>query len=406
MEISDQTTCLDRYFASFEESLSSRNYKPETLTNYRYLLRRFGRLLEAERIAPSELTPDLAVALGRRLPTTPKSQIKVPNLARLFVAHLIEIGVATRPPLAPAQAERHELLDNFETYLLRQRGLSPRSVYHVLRFADRFLDHRFGEYMLDLPALNARDVVAFMEHLLSRKRPFRDKTPATHLRSFFQYLFAQGLTTTNLSLCVPRAHKPWGARLPRYLSPDQVEAVLASVRTNPRRGARDYAMLLLMARLGLRAPEVIAIQLDDIDWRAGELLVRGKGQRHDRLPIPPDVGEAISKYLREGRTSATTRTLFVTHRAPNRPFKDSQVINAILREAFAATGVKPPTPYVGSHVLRHSLATNMVRAGASLEEIGDLLRHRSRATTMIYAKLDTDGLRSIAQPWPVAEVAR
>jgi site-specific recombinase XerD len=406
MEISDQTTCLDRYFASFEESLSSRNYKPETLTNYRYLLRRFGRLLEAERIAPSELTPDLAVALGRRLPTTPKSQIKVPNLARLFVAHLIEIGVATRPPLAPAQAERHELLDNFETHLLRQRGLSPRSVYHVLRFADRFLDHRFGEYMLDLPALNARDVVAFMEHLLSRKRPFRDKTPATHLRSFFQYLFAQGLTTTNLSLCVPRAHKPWGARLPRYLSPDQVEAVLASVRTNPRRGARDYAMLLLMARLGLRAPEVIAIQLDDIDWRAGELLVRGKGQRHDRLPIPPDVGEAISKYLREGRTSATTRTLFVTHRAPNRPFKDSQVINAILKEAFAATGVKPPTPYVGSHVLRHSLATNMVRAGASLEEIGDLLRHRSRATTMIYAKLDTDGLRSIAQPWPVAEVAR
>ena len=406
MEISDQTTCLDRYFASFEESLSSRNYKPETPTNYRYLLRRFGRLLEAERIAPSELTPDLAVALGRRLPTTPKSQIKVPNLARLFVAHLIEIGVATRPPLAPAQAERHELLDNFETYLLRQRGLSPRSVYHVLRFADRFLDHRFGEYMLDLPTLNARDVVAFMEHLLSRKRPFRDKTPATHLRSFFQYLFAQGLTTTNLSLCVPRAHKPWGARLPRYLSPDQVEAVLASVRTNPRRGARDYAMLLLMARLGLRAPEVIAIQLDDIDWRAGELLVRGKGQRHDRLPIPPDVGEAISKYLREGRTSATTRTLFVTHRAPNRPFKDSQVINAILKEAFAATGVKPPTPYVGSHVLRHSLATNMVRAGASLEEIGYLLRHRSRATTMIYAKLDTDGLRSIAQPWPVAEVAR
>jgi integrase/recombinase XerD len=406
MEISDQTTCLDPYFASFEESLSSRNYKPETLKNYRYLLRRFGRLLEAEDIAPSALTPDLAVELGRRLPTTPKSQIKIPNLARLFVAHLIEIGVATRPALTPAQAERNELLSNFETYLLRQRGLSPRSVYHVLRFADRFLDHRFGDHMLDLAALNARDVVAFMEHLLSRKRPFRDKTPATHLRSFFQYLFAQGLTTTNLSLCVPRAHKPWGARLPRHLSPDEVEAVLASVRANPRRGARDYAMLLLMARLGLRALEVMAIQLDDIDWRAGELLVRGKGQRHDRLPIPTDVGEAISKYLREDRTSATTRALFVTLRAPNRPFKDSQVINDILKEAFTATGVKPPTPYVGSHVLRHSLATNMVRAGASLEEIGDLLRHRSRATTMIYAKLDTDGLRSIAQPWPVAEVAR
>ncbi|MGQ3672040.1 tyrosine-type recombinase/integrase [Xanthobacter sp. TB0136] len=406
MESSDQPTCVDPYIASFEESLSARNYKPATLNNYRCLLRRFGRLLDAEGVAPSALTPDLAVEVGQRLPATPKSQVKIPNLARLFVTHLIEIGVATRPPLTPAQAERADLLGDFETYLVRQRGLSPRTIYHVLRFADRFLDHRFGENRLDLPALNAQDIAAFMEYLVTRKRPFRDKTPATHLRSFFQYLFAQGLTTTNLSLCVPRAHKPWGARLPRYLSPDEVEAVVASVRHNPRRGARDYAMLLLMARLGLRAPEIIAIQLDDIDWRAGELMVRGKGQQHDRLPIPPDVGEAISEYLREDRSSATTRALFVTHRAPNRPFKDSQVINAILKEAFAATGVKPPTPYVGSHVLRHSLATNMVRAGASLEEIGDLLRHRSRATTMIYAKLDTDGLRSIAQPWPVAEVAR
>ena len=406
METSNDTTCLDCYLESFEKSLSSRNYKPATLNNYRCLLRRFGRLLDFEGITPSVLTPDLAVELGQRLPATPKSQVKIPNLARLFVTHLIEIGVATRPPLTPAQAERAELLGNFETYLVRQRGLSPRTIYHVLRFADRFLDHRFRHDMLDLAALNAKDIVAFMEHLVTRKRPFRDKTPATHLRSFFQYLFAQGLTTTNLSLCVPRAHKPWAARLPRYLSPEEVEAVVASVRGNPRRGARDYAMLLLMARLGLRAPEIIAIQLDDIDWRAGELMVRGKGQQHDRLPIPPDVGEAISEYLREDRSSATTRTLFVTHRAPNRPFKDSQVINAILKEAFAATGVKPPTPYVGSHVLRHSLATNMVRAGASLEEIGDLLRHRSRATTMIYAKLDTDGLRSIAQPWPVAEAAR
>jgi integrase/recombinase XerD len=406
MELSDQTTCLDLYLVSFEESLSSRNYKPETLTNYRYLLRRFGRLLDAEGIAPSALTPDLAVELGRRLPATPKSQIQVPNLARLFVAHLIEIGVAAQPPLTPAQAARCELLGNFETYLIRQRGLSPRTIYHVLRFADRFLDHRFGAHMLALSNLGTRDVVAFLEHLLGRKRPFRDKTPATHLRSFFQYLFAQGLTATNLALCVPRMHTPWGSRLPRYLSPDDVEAVVTSVRTNPRRGARDYAMLLLMARLGLRAPEVIAIQLDDIDWRAGELLVRGKGQRHDRLPIPSDVGEAICRYLQKERTSATTRMLFVTHRAPNRPFKDSQIINDILKEAFAATGVKPPAPYVGSHVLRHSLATNMVRAGASLEEVGDLLRHRSRATTMIYAKLDIDGLRSVAQPWPISEVAQ
>ncbi|AGB73210.1 MULTISPECIES: site-specific integrase [Rhizobium] len=406
MEPLDQTTSLDPYFGSFEESLFARNYKPATLQNYRNLLRRLGRLIDGEGIAPSALTAELAVELGRRVPTSPKAQIKVPNLAKLFVQHLIEIGVATRPPLTAAQAERHELLGSLELYLLRQRGLSPRSVKHVLGFAVRFLAHRFGDTMLDLAALSARDVIAFMEHVVARKTPYRDKTLSTHLRCFFQYLFAQGLTTTNLSLCVPRVHKPWGERLPRYLSPDEVEAVLASVATHPRRGARDYAMLLLMARLGIRAPEVMAIQLDDIDWRAGELLVRGKGQRHDRLPIPPDVGEAISRYLREERTSTTTRTLFVSHRAPNRPFKDSQIINSILREAFAITGVKPSTPYVGSHVLRHSLATNLVRAGASLEEIGDLLRHRSRATTMIYAKLDTDGLRTIAQPWPIAEAAQ
>jgi integrase/recombinase XerD len=156
-----------------------------------------------------------------------------------------------------------------------------------------------------------------------------------------------------------------------------------------------------MARLGLRAPEVIAIQLDDIDWRAGELLVRGKGQRHDRLPIPPDVGEAIIRYLQEERTSTTTRTLFVTHRAPNRPFKNSQVINAILKEAFSATGVKPPTPYVGTHVLRHCLFAPAPRwkrsaicCGIGRGRDDDLREARHR------------WLRSIAQPWPVAEVAR
>jgi hypothetical protein len=200
MDTSDQITCLDPYLASFEESLSSKNYKPWTLKNYGCLLRRFGRLVEAEGVAPWALTPDLAVELGRRLPTTPKSQIKIHSLAKRFVEHLIEIGVVAQPPLTAAQAERAELPAGFETYLIRQRGLSPRSIYHVLRFADRFLDHRFGDSMLDLPAPNARDVVAFMEHLLARKRPFRDKTPATHLRSFFQYLFGQGLTTTNLSL--------------------------------------------------------------------------------------------------------------------------------------------------------------------------------------------------------------
>ena len=251
--------CLDCYIGSFEESLSAKNYKPATLENYRHNLRRLGRLMEIEGIAPSDLTAELAFELGLRLPTAPKAQIKLPNLARRFLQYLIEIGVVERPPLTAAEAERRELLGNLELYLLRQRGLSPRSVKHVLGFATRFLSHRFGDGDLDLSALVSRDVIAFMEHVIARKTPYRDKTLSTHLRCFFQYLFAQGLTNTNLALCVPRVHKPWGSRLPRYLSPDEVETVLASVATNPRRGARDYAMLLLMARLGMRAPEVMAV---------------------------------------------------------------------------------------------------------------------------------------------------
>jgi len=143
------------------------------------------------------------------------------------------------------------------------------------------------------------------------------------------------------------------------------------------------------------------MQLDDIDWRAGEILVRGKGDRHDRLPLLPDVGAALAEYIRRDRVT-TSRALFVTERAPHRPFKDSQILNAVLQEAFARAGLTPPTPYVGAHILRHSLATNLVRGGASLEEVSETLRHRSRSTTLLYARLDLDGLRTIAQPWPGA----
>ena len=158
-------------------------------------------------------------------------------------------------------------------------------------------------------------------------------------------------------------------------------------------------MLLLVARLGLRAPEVIAIGLDDVDWRAGTILIRGKGKRHDRMPLPKDAGEAIVDYIRNGRRGRS-RLLFVSSKAPYSPFVDAQIVNVLLHEAFDRTGLTPPQNYVGSHVLRHSLATDMLHKGATLGEIGDVLRHRSRASTTIYAKHDIEGLRSIAWDWP------
>jgi integrase/recombinase XerD len=146
---------------------------------------------------------------------------------------------------------------------------------------------------------------------------------------------------------------------------------------------------------------VVAIQLDDIDWRAGEILIRGKGRLHDRMPLPADVGEAIVDYIRNGR-AGTSRALFVSARTPHhRPFRNAQIVNTVLGAAFEKTGLKPAQKYVGSHLLRQSLATNMLRKGASLDEIGDVLRHRSRTTTTIYAKYDLDARRSIARPWPV-----
>lgn len=301
--------------------------------------------------------------------------------------------------------QRPDLRANYEDYLRRQRGLSERTIFHSWRFADRFLTFRFGQGEVELAAITAADIVAFLQKLTAGEAPFRDKTPPTHLRNLFQYLFKSGLTRTNLALCIPSVAQRYGARLPRHLSLEQVEAVLAAARGDTRFGRRDYAMLLLMARLGLRAPEVIAIRLDDLDWRTGELLVRGKGQNHDRVPIPADVGGAVADYLSRDRVS-TSRVLFVKERAPHGPFKDGQVLNAVLKQAFAHAGVTPPCRYVGSHVLRHSLAANLVRQGASLAEIGDMLRHRSRASTMIYAKLDVDGLRSVAQPWPTTGGSR
>jgi site-specific recombinase XerD len=205
----------------------------------------------------------------------------------------------------------------------------------------------------------------------------------------------------NLSLGIPSVAQRYGTRLPRHLAAEEVEMLIKAIRTDTPRGRRNYAMVLLIARLGLRSPEVIAIQIDDIDWRSGEIIVRGKGQRHDRVPIPADVGQAIADYIQLDRVT-TTRTLFVTERAPHGPFKGSQILNNTLKDAFRRTGLKPPPPFVGSHILRHSLATSLLRRGAPLEEISDTLRHRSRATTLLYARLDIDGLRSIALPWPVA----
>jgi integrase/recombinase XerD len=319
-----------------------------------------------------------------------------------FIESLVGAGVAERPeppPRVPTTLDR--LSAEFETYLRTQRGLAEKTIYVSLRFLDRFMTFRFGAKLGRLDDITQADIVAFLHEVMSRTTPYRDKTPSTHLRNLFRFLFWSGKTKCDLAASLPRVATPRPSLLPRSLNPEEIERLVNATWSADGVGRRNYAMMLLLARLGLRAAEVTAIQLDDIDWRSGTILIRGKGKRHDRMPLPEDAGKAIVDYIRNGRRG-TSRTLFVSNKVPFRPFVDATILNMVLRAAFKETGLEPPQKYVGSHLLRHSLATDMLRKGASLDEIGDVLRHRSRASTAIYARHDIEGLRSIACDWPIA----
>ena len=397
---------LGTFVKQFQTHLERRFYQPFTIAAYDRCLTALNDMMAELGVGLESLDEENAVDLiGKsNLPSYCAKHNRF--MVRSFVRFLVDLGIAKpAPESVSSDTEREQLKRAYEGYLRRQRGLSERTIFHSWRIADRFLTFRFGEGHGNLSEITAADISTFLQHAMTRKPPLRDKTLSSHLRNFFRYLFQAGMTKTNLSLGILSVAQRYGARLPRHLTAEQVETLLKAIRTDTSSGRRNYAMVLLIARLGLRAPEVIAVQIDDIDWRAGEIVVRGKGKRHDRVPLPPDVGEALTDYIKQDRRTAS-RALFVTERPPHDPFRDGQVLNCILRSAFARTGLKPPAPYVGSHILRHSLATNLIKQGAPLEEISDMLRHRSRASTMVYAKLDVDGLRSIAQPWPVAGGAR
>lgn len=390
---------LGEYRAHFLQVLESQHYHRATIAQYGHRLDALARQMQASKVALEDLDEARAIELMGESALPSFRGRPATYSIRKFIKFLSDSGVTKPNTVSPLGDERDPLKREFETHLRVQRGLSERTIFHSWRFAHRFLEFRFSGGAADLSQITAHDIARFLQHLASRGKPYRDKTPPTHLRSFFRFLFRTARTATDLAPSIPRVAQRYGARLPRFLTPDQVEQLLAAVRADTPLGRRNYAMVLLSARLGLRAPEVIAIRIDDIDWRKGEILVRGKGQRHDRLPLPPDVGEALAEYVRRDRVTAS-RLLFVTDRAPRRPFPDGQILNLILRHAFAKAGLTPRTPYVGSHILRHSLATSLIRQGATLAEIGDLLRHRSHQSTMIYAKLDVEGLRSIASSWP------
>jgi integrase/recombinase XerD len=394
---------IEKYAEMFLSNMQSQHYSSVRQKDYSVVLTILGRSMSEAGIAAKDLNEEMATDLMERSPRSPRVIRQARYIVQNFVKFLRQVETTT--PAQEQRGERELLRREYEQYLCRQRGLTERTIYTCWRYADRFLSFRFHGGRDDLSQISSADISSFLQQLASRSKPLRDKSIPSHLRNFFQFLFQSGRTAINLSPSVPSVAQRYGARLPRYLTPEQVEMLLAAIRRDSAIGRRNYAMVLLLARLGLRATEVVAMQIDDVDWRNGEILIRGKGERHDRLPLPHDVGKSIAEYVQRDRITSS-KALFVSHRAPRAGFTDAQILNSVLKDALAKTGLKLPAKYLGSHVLRHSLATALVRQGASLSEIGDMLRHRSRASTMLYAKLDTDGLRSIALPWPETGGAR
>jgi integrase/recombinase XerD len=389
---------------TFLDGLAAQGYAAVTIQEYRTIAGRFCDGIEKRGLRPGDLDSPTTERLRHSVLSgvTGSARSYAKFCARRFIDHLIEVGAAVpAPPPATRLTAPDRLREEYETYLRKQRGLAESTIENCRLYMQRFLAFRFGDKLGNLNAITPEDIVAFLGELKAGSHhTCRYRSVPSHLRNFFTFLFWSGKTKRDLARSLPRVAVAKGDNLPRYLKPQEIERLIGAQRANETVGRRNYAMLLLMARLGLRAPEVIAIQLDDIDWRVGEILVRGKGKLHDKMPLPHDAGMAIVDYIKHERRGAS-RALFVSAKTPHPPFKDAQIVNALLCDAFERTGLKPPQKWVGSHLLRHSLAMEMVRKGASLEEIGDVLRHRSRMTTTIYARHDIEALRTIARPWPV-----
>jgi site-specific recombinase XerD len=299
-----------------------------------------------------------------------------------------------RPRLSPIE----RCAQAFERYLREERVLAKATIVNYVPFIRAFLKDRFGNGAVRLSRLCAGDVVRFVQRQAPRLHLKRAKLLTTALRSFLQYARYRGDIRLDLAAAVPRVANWSMSSIPRAISPDQVRRLLAHINRRTALGRRDYAILLLLARLGLRAGEVAFLDLEDIDWKGASLSVRGKGGRRTELPLPADVGEAIVAYLRHARPRSTSRRVFLRARAPVRGFLGPSAVGSMVRHALQRAGIDAPT--TGAHQFRHGLATQMLRHGASLSEIGELLGHRSAETTNIYIKVDLDALRTLALPWP------
>ncbi len=385
---------LDEY-TSIEKA---QGYPRNTVRNHCYVFRIFGCWLDRRGLAIAHLDDDVIAEFWRKQRCVPRVRHTGTKPLRRLLEHLRGKGVVPAQKAA-VRSEATALAHRYGEYLLRHRALAADSASRQIPVIEHFLRLSFGRGPLRLRALGEKDITRFVLGTAADVSPRTQQTQMSALRSFFRFLLEQGEIEFDLAGGVPAVAAWRHAGVPKYLSPDQVQQVLASCDRSTPMGRRDFAMLLMLARLGLRACEVAHLDLDDIRWRTSEVIIRGKGSSIEALPLLDEVGKALAAYIKRDRPKCQTRKVFTRVRAPLTALARKGSVTTVVRAAMSRAGLD--VPIRGAHVLRHSLATSMLRDGASMSEIGVVLRHRSPATTEIYAKVDLTSLRRLALPWPV-----
>lgn len=392
---------LSCHIPAFKSSLYEQGYASTSIHGKMMVVRNFSRWIEKRQLMICELDE---WAISDFFEDHPRAgYVRRGDLATLhsLLEWLRDAGIT--PKLLPEvdDSKLHRIECEFGHYLEKERGLSQSTLCNYLPVIRCFLSERFGSDTLVLSELCVSNVIQFVLRHARTISCRNAQLMTSALRGFFRFLVFRGDINCDLAACVPTVADWRLSELPKSLEPEKVEHLLQNCDQSTAIGKRDYAILLLLARLGLRAGEIVAMTLDDINWEAGVLTIRGKGSRRDQLPIPQDVGEALATYLRLGRSPCATRRVFIRARAPHREFSGSAAIDNIVRRALKRAHLDPIRK--GAHLLRHSLATKMLGQGARLAEIGEVLRHSTTNTTQIYAKVNLAALSELAQPWPGGE---
>ncbi|WP_063746016.1 tyrosine-type recombinase/integrase [Kribbella catacumbae] len=384
---------LEPFVGAYRLELESRGYTPRSMVP---LLRQVGRLsrwLRGQGLTPAQLDEHAVEAFFavQRAGGRYRSQWSRPGL-RCLLDVLGELGVA-RPAVSCPGSDIEVLVGCFERYLLDERGLAIGTVGGYVAHARRFVGGLSGQ---ELHELEASQVTAAVLREVDRGVSVSAaQNFVAGLRAFLRYCFLDGRIGTDLAGAALAVTGRRRSTLPQGISPGQARALLDSCDRRTALGRRDYAIILSLLRLGLRRGELAAVTLDDLDWRAGEMVIHGKGGRTDRLPLPADVGAAIAGYLSRGRSASSRRELFLRARAPFGPI-ESGTVSSTVRRACRRAGIAS----MGAHRLRHTMACQMVDAGVPLIQIGQVLRHQSLQSTGIYARVDVERLRELAPPWP------